>query len=211
MTFKMKGFPMYGKLKVDRTNTSTADGRATSSPFQKKDDKFKTYNYTLDSVTSEMSDDELRQMVLKQHEGKADKWNISLNTLKKQRNAMREVDPEKTTKENTPPPPPVVENENQPNPDENTDENEYSYFRAYFGHGGVNPSARDSEWFERSSGDPEEKSEYTNEWMDDNVNILRSDLENEEIMKRKNRQRVLFGMPEVSVGTKSDSTTDIPR
>jgi len=72
------------------------------SPFQDKpEDKFKTYQSTLDSVTADMTDDQLRQMVLKQHGGKASKWNISYNTLKKQRSSMKPKTTEKPTEKKT--------------------------------------------------------------------------------------------------------------
>ena len=48
MAYKMKGpslYPNYGKakkaIKLNREDTSTKDGRATSSPFQAKDEKKK--------------------------------------------------------------------------------------------------------------------------------------------------------------------------
>ena len=65
-----------------------------SSPVKgKDDDKRKTYESTLDSVTANMTDKELRAMAVSQHKvkGKArgGKWNISYDTLLKQRRAMQ--------------------------------------------------------------------------------------------------------------------------
>ena len=63
-----------------------------SSPMrqsQKKKDAAKqtSYNEVIDSVTGDMTDEQLRDMAIKQHGGKANKWNVSHATLIKQRNS----------------------------------------------------------------------------------------------------------------------------
>ena len=65
MTFKMKGSPIRGK-KEDKA-------------------KHKTYIKTRESVTANMSDKQLRDMTVAQHGGRANKWNVSYNELKKLR------------------------------------------------------------------------------------------------------------------------------
>jgi len=62
-----------------------------STPMRKDP---KSYQKTLDSVTANMTDAELRDIVVKQHGGKASKWNVSLNTLKKIRRGLQ---PKETT------------------------------------------------------------------------------------------------------------------
>ena len=80
MAYKMKGHSLPGP-----------NQRKPGTP--KRGDKMKTYQATIDAVTPDMTDDQLRQMVLKQHAGKADKWNVSLNTLKKIRSGMQSETP----------------------------------------------------------------------------------------------------------------------
>ena len=65
-----------------------------SSPMrqsQKKKDAAKqtSYNEAIDSVTGDMTDEQLRDMALKQHGGTANKWNVSHATLIKQRNSKK--------------------------------------------------------------------------------------------------------------------------
>ena len=65
-----------------------------SSPMQqsqKKKDAAKraTYNEAIDSVTGDMTDEQLRDMSVEQHGGKASKWNVSYDTLIKQRNSKK--------------------------------------------------------------------------------------------------------------------------
>ena len=65
-----------------------------SSPMQqsqkKKDEAKKaTYNEVVNSVTGDMTDEQLRDMSVEQHGGKASKWNVSYDTLIKQRNSKK--------------------------------------------------------------------------------------------------------------------------
>ena len=65
-----------------------------SSPMQqsqKKKDAAKraTYNEAIDSVTGDMTDEQLRDMSVRQHGGSANKWNVSHATLTKQRNSKK--------------------------------------------------------------------------------------------------------------------------
>jgi hypothetical protein len=65
-----------------------------SSPMQqsqKKKDAAKqaTYNEAINSVTGDMTDEQLRDMAVKQGGGKANKWNVSPATLIKQRNSKK--------------------------------------------------------------------------------------------------------------------------
>jgi hypothetical protein len=55
-----------------------------------------SYQAALDKVTANTTDAELRDIALTQHGGKASKFNVSLNTLKKVRRGMQ---PKETTEE----------------------------------------------------------------------------------------------------------------
>ena len=62
------------------------------SVARKTSEKYKT---TIGSVTANMTDKELRDMVKKHNEGKASKWNVSYNTLVKQRRSLQPKDEKK--------------------------------------------------------------------------------------------------------------------
>ena len=72
-TFKMMG-------------SSKSPMRVTGTP--------ETYAAAIDEVTSDMSDDDLRNIALDQHKTGTRKWDVSLKTLKKQR---RSLQPKETT------------------------------------------------------------------------------------------------------------------
>ena len=89
MAFKMKGPSLYRELKINRKidHSSIEDGRAKSSAFQKKgEDKAAAYNKIVNSITADMTDEQLRSMAVKHNAGKASKHNISFAHLKKLRN-----------------------------------------------------------------------------------------------------------------------------
>lgn len=72
-------------------------GHSLPGPKQKKPgppNDPASYQAALDKVTANMTDAELRDIVVKQHGGKASKFNVSLNTLKKVRRGMQ---PKETT------------------------------------------------------------------------------------------------------------------
>tara|TARA_B100001094_G_scaffold10761_1_gene9630 strand:- start:153 stop:608 length:456 start_codon:yes stop_codon:yes gene_type:complete len=72
-------------------NKTTFKMMGSTSPMRKDP---ASYQATLDKVTANMTDAELRDIVVKQHGGKASKFNVSLNTLKKIRRSMQ---PKETT------------------------------------------------------------------------------------------------------------------
>ena len=91
MAFKMKGPSLYRELKINRKidHSSTEDGRAKSSAFQKKaedESKAAAYDKIVNSITADMTDEQLRDMAVKHNAGKAGKHNISFAHLKRLRN-----------------------------------------------------------------------------------------------------------------------------
>ena len=74
------------------SNKTTFKMMGSTSPIRKDP---ASYQAALDMVTPNMTDAELRDIALTQHGGKASKFNVSLNTLKKVR---RSLQPKETTK-----------------------------------------------------------------------------------------------------------------
>mgnify|MGYP003132709058 FL=1 len=100
MAFKMKGSSLYGHGNSSSSKHTDATQKSQAKPGppgrkQKKKDaaKRESYNATLDAVTPNMTDDQLRDLVLKQHGGEANKWNVNINTLKKIRSGMQSETP----------------------------------------------------------------------------------------------------------------------
>ena len=91
MAFKMKGapYPANRKGAVNKeTEGKTKDGRAKSSAFQKVDEKadMAAYDKVVNSITADMTDEQLRKLVVSHNKGKARKYNIAFNHAKKLRN-----------------------------------------------------------------------------------------------------------------------------
>ena len=82
--------PMF---KMKSGNKTTFKMMGSTSPIRKDP---ASYQAALDKVTANMTDAELRDIALTQHGGKASKFNVSLNTLRKVR---RSLQPKETTKE----------------------------------------------------------------------------------------------------------------
>ena len=80
--YKMKSSPML--LTGDKKKKKIKDKHMQT-----------TYGSTLDAVTADMTDEQLRDMALAQHqykgEAKGGPWSISLNTLKSQRTSMKKA------------------------------------------------------------------------------------------------------------------------
>ena len=91
MAFKMKGapYPANRKGAVNKeTEGKTKDGRAKSSAFQKVDEKadMAAYDKVVKSITADMTDEQLRKLVVSHNKGKARKYNIGFNYAKQLRN-----------------------------------------------------------------------------------------------------------------------------
>jgi hypothetical protein len=79
------------KLKSGNTTSFKDMGSSPMQQSQKKKNAAKqaTYNEAINSVTGDMTDDQLRDMSVKQGGGQANKWNVSHATLIKQRNSKK--------------------------------------------------------------------------------------------------------------------------
>ncbi len=91
MTFKMKGapYPVNRKGAINKEpEGKTKDGRAKSSAFQKVDEKadMAAYDKVVKSITADMTDEQLRKLVVSHNRGKARKYNIGFNQAKSLRN-----------------------------------------------------------------------------------------------------------------------------
>jgi len=91
MAFKMKGFtyPTNRKAAINKEpQGKTKDGRAKSSAFQKVDEKadMAAYDKVVNSITADMTDDQLRKLVVAHNKGKARKYNISYKHAQSLRN-----------------------------------------------------------------------------------------------------------------------------
>jgi len=75
------------------SNKTTFKMMGSTSPIRKDP---ASYQAALDKVSANMTDAELRDIALTQHGGKASKFNVSLNTLRKVRRSMQ---PKETTEE----------------------------------------------------------------------------------------------------------------
>jgi len=187
--FKMKSSPMLGKKEDKR--------------------KFDTYNKARASVTGDMTDQQLREIAVNQHlkKGKptANRWNVSYDELVKLRGAKINAAKDKQSV--------VNKEEIKPKQDvkkkESIDEVKIESPKETQ-HYGVEPSHNDATWYERQSGDPTEKGEFSNVNLDKTVNIKRSDLSNPEIMKIKNRNRQAAGMDIVNPILKKSSGFKMP-
>ena len=70
-------------------NKSTFKMMGSSSPVRNDKVKRQTYSKAIDSVTADMTNEQLRDIVVKQHGGKASKWNVSYNQLIKKRRSLQ--------------------------------------------------------------------------------------------------------------------------
>jgi len=92
MAFNMKGapYPSNRKGAVNKEPQGNVNGRAKSSAFQKVDEKadMAAYDNVVKSITADMTDEQLRKMVVSHNKGKARKYNIGFNHAKSLRNQM---------------------------------------------------------------------------------------------------------------------------
>jgi len=103
-TSKSRGVKPFNLRSTNKTSfknmgSSLPDGRAKSSAFQS--DKFASMNKTYDAVTGDMTDEQLRDMTVSQHGGKADKFNVDFRTMQKLRNQKRKKSTKETPTETT--------------------------------------------------------------------------------------------------------------
>lgn len=167
MAFKMKGNPFQRNF-----NSGSPLNQGT----------LETYQGAFDAVTADSTDQELQELAVGQHQGKAGKWSVSVSDLMKKRRSLikrkgNEPKAKTTAKEPvTKPAEKVVE--------EKTSDDI----------GGVTGGT--DEWFNRGVGDPGEKHESgvsMNDWLDANYNIRNSDFDNPKELARKNKIRVATG------------------
>ena len=90
MAFKMKGapYPVNRKGAINKESEGKINGRAKSSAFQKVDEKadMAAYDKVVNSITADMTDEQLRKLVVSHNKGKARKYNIGFNYAKQLRN-----------------------------------------------------------------------------------------------------------------------------
>ena len=76
-------------FKMKRSDTPVFKMMGGNSPIRNLDDKFTTMNTTYDSVTGDMTDEQLRKLTVEQHGSKAHKFNVDFRTMQKLRNQRK--------------------------------------------------------------------------------------------------------------------------
>jgi len=177
MAFKMKGNPFQRNF-----NSGSPLNQGT----------LETYNAAYDAVTADSTDQELQELAVGQHQGKAGKWNVSVSDLMKKRRSLikRRGDEPKATKTTEKPVKSWWEKAKTTDAEEVVEEPTDNSKDL----GGVTGGT--DEWFHRqlASGDEMHKSGVLmNDWLDANYNIRNSDFDNPKELARKNKLRVATG------------------
>tara|TARA_R100000234_G_scaffold27324_1_gene15743 strand:- start:222 stop:830 length:609 start_codon:yes stop_codon:yes gene_type:complete len=175
--FRMKGHKLKGP------NQKKSIARKVGTP--------ETYAAAIDAVTADMSDEQLRDIALEQHKTGKRGWDVSLKTLQQQRRSLQPKVKEEKEEVIIPP----IEEETTPETKVVEQKKKYDASKDTLGY---SPDHDHHVWYERSVTDPSIKGKHSTASMDRDINVKRSDLNDPEIMKFKNANRVAEGLDPIS-------------